>query len=76
MKGYSMKPHEQSGGIDPILTIAQVVAIVTYSRSQLYKMIKSDRFVRPIKLGPARIGFRESAIAEWLRNRELQSGPD
>lgn len=68
-----MKHETLPDDIDPVLTMKQVVAVVTYSRSQLYKMMKAQRFIQPIKLGPGRVGWRRSAVANWLSDREEES---
>ncbi len=68
-----MKTHTLPAGIDPVLTITQLQAAVIYSRSQLYRMIRAGSFPRPIRLGPGRVGWRQSAVADWLLERETAS---
>lgn len=65
-----MKHRPVPTGVDPLLTISQLPAIVIYSRSQLYRMIKAGSFPRPIRLGPGRVGWRQSAVTAWLNERE------
>lgn len=65
----------QLGPIDPVLTIKEVTATVLYSRSHIYRMVKAGAFPAPIRLGPARIGWRRSSVAGWLTQREGALGP-
>lgn len=55
--------------IDPILTIAQVSSAVSYSRSQIYRMVDNHTFPAPIRLGTRRVGWRRSDIVRWLNSR-------
>ncbi len=52
--------------IDPVLTLAQVREAVPYSSAQLWRMIKAGTFPRPLRLGPNRVGWRQSAVAGYL----------
>lgn len=62
--------------IDPVLTIEEVTAAISYSRSQIYRMVRSGAFPQPIRLGPCRIGWRRSSVASWLTAREGEAiGP-
>ena len=56
-----------------ILRRPKVEEIVGLSRSTIYDMISKNLFPRPIKLGVRAVGWRESAISDWLREREKQS---
>lgn len=56
--------------LDPLLTLHQVRATVIYSKSQLYRMIKTGAFPPPVRLGPGRVGWRCSSIANWLAARD------
>jgi len=64
----------QLGPIDPVLTLKEVTATVLYSRSQIYRMVRAGAFPAPIRLGPARIGWRRSSVARWLNQREDSAG--
>lgn len=59
----------KSEEIDPILKVGEVRAAVSYSVSQIYRMIREERFPRPLRLGPGRVGWRRSAIVGWLAER-------
>jgi len=60
--------------IDPILKVGEVRAAVSYSVSQIYRMIREERFPRPVRLGPGRVGWRRSAVINWLAERP-STGP-
>lgn len=59
--------------IDPILTINRVQELVGYSASHIYRMVAAGSFPERVRLGPARVGWRASTIAEWLNSRPLAS---
>jgi prophage regulatory protein len=63
------------GHFDLVLRIHQVVEITTYSRAHIYRMMAAAQFPRPIRLGPNRVGWRKSAIEEWVAQRERSSLP-
>lgn len=42
---------------------------ISYSKSQLFRKIKSNTFPRPIRLGDNRIAFVESEIDAWIEAR-------
>ena len=66
-----MKASNEAPDFDPVLEMGQVQVIVSYSTSQLYRMMKAGLFPTPIKLGPGRVGWRRSVVEAWLRSREL-----
>ncbi len=51
-----------------LLTYDQVTDRVALSRSQIAKMIREDRFPRPVDLG-SRVGFIEGEVNKWIRAR-------
>jgi prophage regulatory protein len=42
---------------------------ISYSKAQLYRLIKAGKFPRPIKLGEHRIAFVESEIDAFIAAR-------
>lgn len=56
--------------IDPIMTIEEVRAAVSYSASQIYRLIEKDLFPERVRLGPGRVGWRASDIIAWLESRQ------
>ena len=52
-----------------ILTRKQVMAVVPYSQTHLWRLERAGQFPRRIKLGPNRVGWLESEINEWIESR-------
>ena len=70
-----MEHLDRPAPIDPVLTLSQVRAAVSYSSSQLYRMVKAGSFPKQIRLGPGRVGWRQSTVAAWLKAREATEVP-
>lgn len=62
--------------LDRILRISAVLDHVGVSSATLYRWIGEELFPRPVKLGPNSVGWRESAIREWLASRQAAGEPD
>jgi prophage regulatory protein len=59
-----------------ILRLPQVMARVGLSRSSIYSAILRNNFPRQVSLGARSVGWLESDIQEWLRQRvELSRRP-
>lgn len=62
------------------ISVAEVLDRVGFSRTHLYRKINAGSFPRPVPLGPQKVAFLESEIAQWmderLRARELGEGSD
>jgi prophage regulatory protein len=43
--------------------------ITTYSKASIYRLIALGLFPKPVKLGPARVAWRESDVVAWLDSR-------
>lgn len=56
-------------GIDPVLRMPTVRAAVSLSKGAIQQGVKLGTFPSPIKLGPKAIGWRMSAIKNWLDTR-------
>lgn len=54
---------------EQILRLEIVCRRVGYRRSTIYEMIRKGRFPSSIRLGPNRVGWRESEIDAWIRSR-------
>lgn len=52
--------------LDRILRNGQILEIAGVSNATLYRWIRDGRFPAPVRLGPNSVGWRESAIQEWL----------
>ena len=53
---------------DRILRLKAVLARTGLSRSTMYRKMDKGTFPRNIKISERCAGWRESAIAEWLKN--------
>lgn len=58
--------------IDHILSMKEVVKRTSLSRSSIYRRIKTNDFPEGSSLGGNRVGWRESAINQWL-DRQMSS---
>ncbi|WP_273228930.1 helix-turn-helix transcriptional regulator [Pseudomonas kuykendallii] len=43
----------------------EVCAATSLSRATLWREVKAERFPKPIKLTPGRVGWRSSHVAAW-----------
>ncbi|WP_415760809.1 helix-turn-helix transcriptional regulator [Pseudomonas sp. LT1P18] len=43
----------------------EVLDVTSFSRTTLWRVIKSGQFPRPVRISPGRVGWRESAIIAW-----------
>jgi prophage regulatory protein len=55
--------------IDPVISSSELLKLIPFSRAHLYRLEKAGHFPCRIKLGARRIGWRMSAIEEWLSAR-------
>ncbi|MBI1891719.1 MAG: AlpA family phage regulatory protein [Burkholderiales bacterium] len=56
-----------------ILKIKDVVAIVGYSRSSIYRLVKICQFPPPVRLGAHAIGWRSDSIQSWIDSRPYRN---
>ncbi len=56
---------------DFILRRPAVQARTGLSRSTLYAMMAEGKFPKPVKLGKRAVGWRESALTNWLDSRSV-----
>lgn len=54
---------------DRMLCAAQVCEITTWSRTTLWRRIRAGEFRPPRRLGPNRVGWLASEVAEWVATR-------
>lgn len=54
---------------DKILRCREVQQAIGLSRSTIYRMVERGDFPRPQKLGLRAIGWRQSAISDWMEAR-------
>ena len=68
-----MNANSTLQAIDPILNIKQVMEVVGYSKSQIYRLIDGGSFPDRVRLGPGRVGWRRSMIVGWIDSRPCGS---
>jgi prophage regulatory protein len=56
--------------LDPLLRLAKVKENTGLSRSTIYRMMDAKQFPRPLRLGPCSVGWRTSAIVQWVDGLE------
>tara|TARA_R110002049_G_scaffold87839_3_gene222378 strand:- start:701 stop:961 length:261 start_codon:yes stop_codon:yes gene_type:complete len=54
---------------DKILRCQDVQEVTGLSRSTIYRMMNRDDFPKATKLGIRAIGWRQSAVADWIEAR-------
>lgn len=52
-----------------LLSMREVMALTTYSRASIYRLIYSRGFPKPIKMGDVKIAFRAEEVEAWLDGR-------
>ena len=73
MKGQDMAAANQAATaertVEKIARRKRVEARTGLSRSSIYAGIKAGTFPKPINLGPQSVGWLESEIDAWIRER-------
>ena len=49
-----------------LLTVGEVISIVGFGRSQLYRKIAAGEFPAPLKVGLKSVRFREDDVHAWI----------
>ncbi len=57
------------GDVQKIYRSAQLPEITGYCIGYLYQLISENKFPKPIRLGARAVGWLESDILEWQRQR-------
>jgi prophage regulatory protein len=65
-----MSPYSKPPIPDPVMQARAVSATISYSVSQLYRMVKAGTFPKPLRLGPGRVGWRQSVVDTWINSRQ------
>jgi prophage regulatory protein len=55
-----------------ILSKKDLRPLVLYSPAHIDRLEKAGRFPKRVQLGPCRVGWVESEVLEWLRERITQ----
>lgn len=54
--------------LDRFMRERDVLEVTSFSHATLWREIKRGRFPKPVNISAGRVGWRESAIAEWQSN--------
>jgi len=54
---------------DKILSIDEVTKLVSLSKRTIYTEVSEGRFPRQVQISRRRVGWKESAIRQWLDAR-------
>lgn len=58
-----------------IYTMKEICAFTTYSRTHIYRLERDGKFIRRVRIGPGRIGFRRRDFKKWMNERPLADLP-
>lgn len=64
----SVTEQNKQGGVR-FLRLPEVLARTGLSRSTIYVRLDLGRFPRPVSLGGRAVGWIESEVEEWIRQR-------
>ena len=56
---------------DRLLRRREVEKITGMSRSSIYRLMQEDEFPRPVRVGPAAVRWKASAIMGWIESRPV-----
>jgi predicted DNA-binding transcriptional regulator AlpA len=59
------------GARDRFLSVAEVTRILGISRTTLYSWLGKELLPRQRRIGPRRVGFLSSEIAEFIQSRKV-----
>lgn len=62
--------EELKGTPDQILSPRQISQRLGLSKTTIWRLQRAGKFPAPVRLSPGRVGWRESVIDGWLRDRE------
>ena len=56
-----------------LIRFSEVQKRTGYSKAWIYRLLKENRFPRPVKIGSRSIAFVENEIDEWINQRIAES---
>ena len=56
-------------GPTELLRLNDILRLMGISRSELYRMMKSGEFPRPLKIGERAVAWRRSVYEDWISSR-------
>ena len=54
---------------DRFISLPEVLTRTTFSKTQVYRLIRAGRFPRAVPLGPQRVAWLESEVEVWMAER-------
>lgn len=54
--------------IDKLLTLKEVIPLVTMKRSWILQQVKDGNFPKPVRLGPRCVRWRKREVLEWIKS--------
>ena len=58
--------------MERFLTISQVEACVTLSKTEIYRRIKAKQFPEQVRLSENRVAWAESEIVDWIERKKAK----
>jgi prophage regulatory protein len=52
-----------------VLSLKEVLAVTSLSRSSIYALISRGAFPRPVRLTPRRVAWRSTDVNAWMQTR-------
>jgi prophage regulatory protein len=52
-----------------IICLSELLHLIPFSRSHIYRLEKTGQFPRRLKLGMRRVGWRLTDISKWISER-------
>lgn len=68
-----MPSENHSSAIMKLIRLPEVIDRVNLSRSYIYQLISMGEFPKPIKLGARAVGWLDSEITQWIKQRVINS---
>ena len=58
-----------------VLSVKEVCQRIGLSKATVYRLQKAGEFPRPVCLSAGRVGWRENAVDQWIRERRVAGSP-
>lgn len=60
---------------DPLLELKTVAKLTTLSPRQILRMVRAEKFPKPIKISDQRKAWRSSAVRTFIEEKERETTP-
>jgi len=61
---------EQPQRLPRFLKVAEILPLISVSRTTLWRMVKNNQFPKPVRIGPVSTAWRETDYLTWAENPE------